>query len=231
MWKHGGPDAPTTSPPRHQGGTAASSSLTYRPGGLLCPLFLLPPGDRCPTPSHTNIIRRSTLRCPPPAFTSVLNQVQSPSFTNVIRRSALRYPPPAFTSVLNHLSLPHTSRHVLLIHQLYPELNDFIKNVQAAFQDLLSHTRIQRWGFKSKFKMAFNILVLEIQERNDMWKHFEIERFSIPHQFPVSKPQFQVCNRAKLAIFKLFKYCLRFRENPLFDNPDSLCAPVRFQQP
>ena len=60
-----------------------------------------------------------------------------------------------------------------------------------------------------------------------MWKYFEIERFSIPHQFPVSKPQFQVCNRAKLAIFKLLKYCLRFRENPLFDNPDSLCAPLK----
>ena len=89
---------------------------------------------------------------------------------------------------------------------------------------------LQRWGFKSKFRISTS-WCWKSRRRNDMWKYFEIERFSIPHQFPVSKPQFQVCNRAKLAIFKLLKYCLRFRENPLFDNPDSLCAPLRFHQP
>ena len=56
------------------------ASHTYRPGGLLCPLFFF-------------------------------HQVQSTSHTNVIRRSALRCPPAAFTSVLNHLTIPHTSRH------------------------------------------------------------------------------------------------------------------------
>ena len=39
------PSAPTTSPPRHQGGTAASV-LTHEPGVLLCPL-------RCPPVSFS----------------------------------------------------------------------------------------------------------------------------------------------------------------------------------
>ena len=126
-----------------------SAFSTARAWGTIlprCPHHLppSPPGRHCSLQPHTH--RPGVLLCP-------LSCTRCHHHTQILSEDTLKYFEVSSCVHLNHLSLPHTSRYVLFINQIYPELNVLIKHVQSACQDLLSYTTTM--GFSKQIRNDF----------------------------------------------------------------------------